>query len=114
MGSSGSTFWASLFRLATILLVGLTACELALGQNDGLDLDGKTVNPLEAASGRIVVLIFIRRDCPVSNRYAPVIRQISAQHEHDASFWLVFPDKTDTAEMIQRYLREYSYGLRAL
>jgi hypothetical protein len=114
MGSSGSTFWASLFRLATIVLAGLAACELALGQNNAIDLDGKAVNPLEAASGRIVVLIFIRRDCPVSSRYAPVIRQISAQHENDASFWLVFPDKTETAETIQRYLREYSYSLPAL
>jgi hypothetical protein len=96
------------------MLVGLVAPHLALGQHSALDLDGKPFNPLEAASGKTVVLVFLRRDCPVSSRYAPVIQQISSQHERDASFWLVFPDKAETPQTIHQYLHEYSYHLPAL
>ena len=109
-----SLFRTNLFRAAAIFLVGLVASEFALGQHNAFDLDGKVIDPLQAASGKIVVLVFLRRDCPVSSRYAPVIRQISAQHERDASFWLVFPDKTETSQTIQQYLHEYSYRLPAL
>jgi|ERR1039458_101448 hypothetical protein len=114
MCSSGSAFWANLFRVAAIFLVGLVASELALGQHNAFDLDGKVVNPLDATSGKIVVLVFLRRDCPVSSRYAPVIQQISAQHERDASFWLVFPEKSETPQTIRQYLHDYSYRLPAL
>jgi len=97
-----------------MLLVCLLAPEVALSQQGAFDLDGKPANPFDAASGKIVVLVFIRRDCPVSSRYAPVIQQISAQHERDASFWLVFPDKAETPQTIHNYLREYAYRLPAL
>jgi hypothetical protein len=113
MCSGRSAFRAIRLLLAGILLAGLVAPELA-GQHGAFDLDGKPINPLDAASGKIVVLVFLRRDCPVSSRYAPVIQQISAQHERDASFWLVFPDKAETPQMIHKYLQEYAYRLPAL
>jgi len=97
-----------------MLFVCLLAPELALSQHTALDLDGKPANPFDAATGKIVVLVFLRRDCPVSSRYAPVIQQISAQHERDASFWLVFPDKAETPQTIRQYLRDYAYHLPAL
>ena len=97
--------------MAVVLLLGP---ELALSQQGAFDLDGKPANPFDASSGKIVVLIFLRRDCPVSSRYAPVIQQISAQHERDASFWLVFPDEAETPQTIHNYLREYAYHLPAL
>lgn len=79
-----------------------------------MDLDGHTVNPLSADSGKVVVLVFVRRDCPVSSRYAPVIRKISKQYADRASFWLVFPDKSESPQTIRKYLEEYGYRLPAL
>jgi hypothetical protein len=114
MGRGGATFRANRLPLATVLLVCLVAPELVLGQHSAFDLDGKPVDPLEAPSGKIVVLVFLRRDCPVSSRYAPVIQQISAQHERDVSFWLVFPDNAETPQTIHKYLQEYAYRLPAL
>ena len=114
MRSGRSAFRANRLLLAGMLLVCLLAPEVALSQQGAFDLDGKPANPFDAASGKIVVLVFIRRDCPVSSRYAPVIQQISAQHERDASFWLVFPDKAETPQTIHDYLREYAYRLPAL
>jgi hypothetical protein len=100
--------------LAAMLLVCLMSSELAFSQQSALDLDGKPANPFDEASNKIVVLIFLRRDCPVSSRYAPVIQKISAQHERDASFWLVFPDKAETPQTIHTYLQQYAYRVPAL
>lgn len=83
-------------------------------QGTVLDLDGRSVNPLAANDGKVVVLIFIRRDCPVSARYAPMIRQISKEHASAAKFWLVDPDRNDTPQQIRGYLSEYGYQLPVL
>ena len=61
-----------------------------------------------------MVLVFLRRDCPVSSRYAPVIRQISEKYADTANFWLVYPDKADLPREIRKYLADYGYHLPAL
>jgi hypothetical protein len=58
--------------------------------------------------------VFLRRDCPVSSRYAPVIQQISKEYSDRASFWLVYPDKSDSPQAIRKYLQDYGYRLPAL
>jgi thiol-disulfide isomerase/thioredoxin len=80
----------------------------------GVDLAGKTVDPLHTASGKPVVLIFVRTDCPVSNRYAPTIQRLSAQYAGKAVFWLVYPDKSESSASIQQHLHDYGYKLPAL
>jgi thiol-disulfide isomerase/thioredoxin len=85
----------------------------ALAQT-ALDLDGHTVNPLAESSGKVVVLVFLRRDCPVSSRYAPELQRISKEHAESAKFWLVYPDKTDTPDAIRKHLSDYGYRLPAL
>lgn len=80
----------------------------------GLNLDGRVVNPFAASSGKIVVLVFVRRDCPVSGRYAPAIQQISKRYGDDASFWLVYPDKSETAQAIRKSVAEYGYQIPVL
>lgn len=72
------------------------------------------MNPFAVDSGKAVVLVFVRRDCPVSSRYAPIIQQISKQFTEGATFWLVDPDKADSAESIRSYLSDYGYRLPAL
>jgi hypothetical protein len=108
----------SAFRANRILLGAMLVCllapQLALTQQGVIDLDGKPANPVDGSSSKIVVLVFLRRDCPVSSRYAPVIQRISEQRQRDASFWLVFPDKTETQQSIEKYLRDYAYHLPAL
>jgi hypothetical protein len=98
--------------LATAAL--LVCSTLSRGQQTGLDLDGHAVNPLTADPGKVVVLVFLRRDCPVSSRYAPRIQQISKQYADRASFWLVYPDKADSPQSIRKYLRDYGYHLPAV
>ena len=79
-----------------------------------VDLDGRAVNPLTANSDKVTVLVFVRRDCPVSGRYAPVIQQISQRYSDQARFWLVFPDKSDSPGEIRKSVMEYGYKLPVL
>jgi AhpC/TSA family len=93
------------------LLVGSAS---ALAQAAALDLEGHATNPLTASSSQVVVLVFLRRDCPVSARYAPAVRQISQRYADVAQFWLVYPDKTETAQAIRKSVSEYGYQLPVL
>src|ERR1035437_9487736 len=105
----------SRLRFLLLIVPVLVVCSgFARAQQTAMDLDGHTVNPLAADSGKVVVLVFLPRDCPVSSRYAPAIQQISKQYADRASFWLVYPDKTDTPQAIRKYLQDYGYHLPAL
>ena len=78
------------------------------------DLDGKPFGLSAASPGKSVALIFVRRDCPISSRYAPTIQKLSQQYSRDARFFLVFPDKTESSGEIRKYLRDFAYSLPAL
>jgi hypothetical protein len=84
------------------------------GAQSGVDLDGRVVNPFAVNSDKATVLVFVRRDCPVSGRYAPVIQRTSKQYAGQASFWLVYPDKSDTPQEIRNSVRQYGYELPVL
>lgn len=98
--------------LNALLLIASAASLSA--QGTAVDLAGKPVDPLNAASGKAVVLIFVRTDCPVSNRYAPLIQKLSEEYAQRAQFWLVYPDKTEDAEVIRQHDRQYGYKIPAL
>lgn len=100
-------------RTATIVALLITPA-LVLAQQKPLDLNNHAVNPLQSSSGKVVVLIFVRRDCPVSNRYAPTIQKLSSEHERDVQFYLVFPDKSDSSTQIRSYLDDFHYSIPAV
>ena len=87
-----------------------TATELRLP-----DLDGRQIEPLRAKDAKAIVFIFIRTDCPISNRYAPEVRRL---HEKFASsgvkFWLVYLDPDESSQLIRNHIKEYEYRLSAL
>jgi len=102
----------SLLLLLFPLLLSLAPAFCATQQTP-LDLDGNVVNPLTKA-GQSVVLVFLGGDCPISGRYAPTIQRISREHEKDVRFYLVFPDRSETAQDIRKYLHDYGYSIAAL
>ena len=79
-----------------------------------LALNGHPIDPFQVAKGKIVVLIFVRTDCPISNRYAPTIQELSARYKTRAIVFLVYPVKSETQEQIQNHLNEFGYHLRAI
>lgn len=97
-----------------LLLAIFVTCLGRPGYGQAEDLAGKKVDPLQQTSGKVVVLVFLRTDCPISNRYAPVIQQISSRYSGQAAFWLVYPDKKASAADIRKHLQDYGYKLPAL
>lgn len=78
------------------------------------DLYGRSVDPLKSPHGRVVVLLFVRTDCPISNRYAPLLQSLSTEFRGRANFWLVYPDRAESASQIRAHLSAYHYSLPTL
>jgi thiol-disulfide isomerase/thioredoxin len=101
-----------LFAIVVLCLVSSPLTSSS--QSFATDLEGKPADPFRAAQGKVVVLIFVRTDCPVSNRYAPTIQQLSAHNTDKAAFFLVYPSKKETSETIRKHDRDFGYALAAL
>jgi hypothetical protein len=73
----------------------------------GIGLDGHPADPFTAP---ITVLVFVRTDCPISNRYAPEIQRIYREFSpRKVRFWMVYPDRTESPENIRKHLADYSF-----
>jgi hypothetical protein len=85
------------------------------GPSTVTDLDGVSVDPFAKKESKAVVLIFVVNDCPVSNRYAPEIRRISARCSSlGVAFFLVHPDPDETAQAIRSHAEQYQYSMAIL
>ncbi len=119
-----SVLWdASMFRsnfkplplaFLVLLLDSLLAVALPSSIAAQFHLDGTPADPFLAAPGKPVVLLFIRTDCPISNRYAPLIKKMSTEYGAKVAFWLVYPNRSITAEKIRQYERDFGYQLPSL
>lgn len=116
------SIWEAMFRNCSIsvsrpfiaMLIAWLSVASSSPAQSAFDLGGKRVDPLSATSAKIVVLIFLRDDCPISSRYAPTIQQLSGRYKGDAEFWLVFPDREETSTDVRKYISDYGYELPAL
>jgi len=111
--------WFMRFPLsvAAILLVAVVVCADEPSANDLRlpDLDGRQIEPLRAKDAKAIVFIFIRTDCPLSNRYAPEVRRLHDRFaKSGVRFWLVYPDPDESGEIIRKHIKEYEYRLSAL
>jgi len=85
------------------------------GQLELRSPDGQLVRPFSKSDATATVFVFVRTDCPISNRYAPEIERLSEKYRtRGVHFWLVYPGRTVSPGSIQAHLREYSYTLPAL
>jgi thiol-disulfide isomerase/thioredoxin len=89
---------------------GLAAAQGSLAEN----LDGKAADPFKTAAGQVTVLLFVRTDCPISNRYAPTIQKLAEKFSGNAKFWLVYPDADEPATRIRAHNEEFHYAIPAL
>lgn len=78
-----------------------------------VDLDGHAADPFRLAGSKFVVLLFVRTDCPVANRYAPTIQELAAHYADHAAFFLIYPIKSETSDEIRKHLADYGYHLPA-
>lgn len=80
------------------------------------DLDNHLVNPFQAsADTKATVLVFTSVECPISNRYAPVITKLQETFSSQGvQFWMVYPNPFDTADAIRKHLKDFALPVRAL
>jgi AhpC/TSA family len=93
--------WPASF--AAVMLLGSTSLCAAT------DLNGNATNPfLGAAKAR--VFLFVRTDCPITNRYAPELKRIAARfRDRGVAFWLVYPDRSEGEEDIRKHIESYGF-----
>ena len=64
---------------------------------------------------KAVVLLFVRADCPISNRYAPEIQRLQkAYAPRGIEFHLVYPERGLPAAAIEQHRRDYGYTIPAI
>ena len=62
-----------------------------------------------------MVLLFIRSDCPISNRYAPELERLAREYSPGGiEFRLVYTEAGITAAAIERHRKEYGYSIPGL
>jgi thiol-disulfide isomerase/thioredoxin len=64
---------------------------------------------------KAVVLLFVRTDCPISNRYAPELQRIYQKYSlKGVDFRLVYPETGLTPDKAEKHRKEYGYTIPAL
>lgn len=87
----------------------LALCALAAQSGEAVDLRGKSVDPF-TSHARVEVFLFVRTDCPITNRYAPELQRLGQKFsERGVRFWLIYPDTTETVAGIQNHIAQYHF-----
>ncbi len=74
-----------------------------------LDLAGNPLDPF-ASAPRVRVFLFVRTDCPITNRYAPELQRLAQEFSRaPVDFWLIYPDPAETARHIEEHVAEYHF-----
>lgn len=94
--------------VCAVLLAGI--CAAAPGKSDeAVGLDGKPVNPFDT-NAQARVFLFVRTDCPITNRYAPELARLAQEFTGGkVDFWLVYPDAAETGQAIENHITEYRF-----
>ncbi|HZA35181.1 MAG TPA: hypothetical protein VE505_09650, partial [Vicinamibacterales bacterium] len=84
--------------IGALVAAMLVTCTVAARPDDDLqrvtvtDLHGRAVRPFASGpdAAKALVLVFMRSDCPISNRYAPELERLQRQAAAAAiEFWMV-------------------------
>jgi AhpC/TSA family len=91
----------------TKLCIAISAMLLAIAS--AATATGQSHDPF-ATSARARVFLFVRTDCPISNRYAPELQRIAEEFkDRGVEFWLVYPDASETDRSIQAHIAQYAF-----
>jgi Redoxin len=104
-------------RVILALLALLSVVPLAAAPAVRLpDLDNRLVDPfLAAESSKAIVFLFASVDCPISNRYAPVVQRLYQTFSpQGVAFWLIYPNPAETPAAIRDHVKAFNYPVHAL
>ena len=103
-----------MIRSLALVLTVLAATSMATAQITTPDVDGRQVRLFDAGSSRLAVLIFVRTDCPIANRYAPEIERLYRAYASRVAYYLVYPDANESGVAIQKHISDFLYTVPAL
>jgi hypothetical protein len=106
---------ALVFAAAMLIGAGPVAADGAGGVRLK-DADNRLVDPFSApASVKAIAFLFTSVDCPISNRYAPVVVHLNDTFKpQGVEFWLVYPNPFDTPQAIRQHMKAFGYSSGAL
>jgi hypothetical protein len=80
------------------------------------DLDNRLVDPFLASEDhKAIVFLFTSVECPISNRYAPVIKRLYDTYAaQGVAFWMIYPNPADSPAAIREHLKAFGYPAHAL
>jgi hypothetical protein len=74
-----------------------------------IDLAGHPRDPFSSPA-RVRVFLFVRTDCPITNRYAPELQRIATEFEgKGVQFWVIYPDRSETVRRIDTQVAQYRF-----
>jgi AhpC/TSA family len=108
----------SLMRRVLVTVIALTLAA-RLGASPAVrlaDLDNHLVDPfLAAEDSKAIVFLFASVDCPISNRYAPVVQRLYQTFSpQGVTFWLIYPNPAETPAAIREHVKAFNYPVHAL
>ena len=88
-------------------MIALNALGVAAPAGGPIDLHGRPTDPF-ASAAPAKVLLFVRTDCPISNRYAPELQRIASEFTGlRVEFWLVYSDPAESPAGIATQIAQY-------
>ena len=101
----------SVIALFAAGLGSLLITPIAIGDETfiyGNDIDGRDITSLASRDTRYIAVIFVATDCPISNRYLPLLAQLSHQFApRGVRLWLVYPNPGDTISAVRAHQSQY-------
>jgi hypothetical protein len=74
----------------------------------GTGIDGKSIFSLAAPGTKYITAIFVATDCPISNRYLPLLARLAKQFApRGIRLWLVYPNPADTLAAVRTHQSQY-------
>jgi hypothetical protein len=114
--SSPSCTRRQALRLFAAGLGSLFASASAIAEDSfiyGKDIDGRDVTSLAGPDAgtrgtKFIAAIFVATDCPVSNRYLPLLARMSTRFAPQrVPLWLVYPNPGDTLAAVRAHQLKY-------
>ncbi|MBV9763166.1 MAG: redoxin domain-containing protein [Acidobacteriaceae bacterium] len=95
------------FEKVAIAMLAMAAP--VVSASGAVDLNGRPADPF-ARPARARVLLFVRTDCPITNRYAPELQSLAKEFgDREVRLWLIYPDRSETAAGIRKHIADYGF-----
>jgi hypothetical protein len=74
----------------------------------GKDIDDRDVSTLATPATKYIAAVFVATDCPISNRYLPLLARLSKQFaSRGIRLWLIYPNPGDTLAVVRKHQTQY-------